>query len=142
MDRLSEYNRTWKSLNRVYSAYAKKRGISETEFLIIYELYTQGSAAQRGLGASLAMPKQTVSAAVRGLEKKGIVKSDFEEYSRKSKTIKLTELGRSEAKRIIEPVIEAERTALSAIDAEAFSAMIAGYDIIEQKLAALLNSEV
>lgn len=139
MSRLDEYNRTWKNLNRVYSAYAKKIGMSDCEFLILYALYTVPETAQKELGDELAMPKQTVSAVLSSLGKRGLIKTVFEKGSKKSKTVSLTNKGRIEIAPLFEPVLDAEKTALNEIAEPDFESMIKSYDALKDKLENLLK---
>lgn len=140
MNRLEEYNRTWKNLNGVYSQYAKKCGVSVSRFMILYMLYTQPDAAQKELCDSLGMPKQTVSSVITSLEKEGFIETSYISGNKKSKSVKLTAAGRKKAGALIQPVIDAEASALGEIDDLAFDTMIKSYGALKSKLENLLNS--
>lgn len=139
MDRLNEYNKTWKNLNAVYSAYAKKAGISVSKFMILYSLYTQPAATQKELCDTLGMPKQTVSAVLASLSKEGVIEISHNEGNKKSNFIALTNYGGKRVSALIEPVIKAETEALREIDDSAFASMIKSYDALKSNLESMLE---
>ena len=117
---MKEFNRLYKETDNLYSRYAASHGISPTMLCLLYSLCTEDTACtQTGLVDNWGIPMQTVNSCLKTMEKSGLVRLEFAEGSRKSKSILLTELGQSEAERIIAPLVQAENMALDALGAEA-----------------------
>ena len=117
---MKEFNRLYKETDNLYSRYAASHGISPTMLCILYSAYAEDApCTQAQLVEDWGIPMQTINSCLKSMEKSGLVRLEFAEGSRKSKSILLTELGQSEAERIIAPLAQAENMALDALGAEA-----------------------
>lgn len=117
---MKEFNRLYKETDNLYSRYAASHGISPTMLCILYSAYAEDApCTQAQLVEDWGIPMQTINSCLKSMEKSGLVRLEFAEGSRKSKSILLTELGQSEAERIIAPLVQAENMALDALGAEA-----------------------
>ena len=117
---MKEFNRLYKEADNLYSRYAASHGISPTMLCILYSAYAEDApCTQAQLVEDWGIPMQTINSCLKSMEKSGLVRLVFAEGSRKSKSILLTELGQSEAERIIAPLVQAENMALDALGAEA-----------------------
>lgn len=110
---LHEYNRTVREAGSVYHQAAKKYGLSEGCFWILYCLRADnGDLTQSDISGILFQPKQTIHSALKMLEDGGYLEL-VPANIRRSKYIKLTLKGTELARRTVDRVIAAEITALS-----------------------------
>lgn len=113
---LKEFNRLYKEADNLYSRYAASHGISPTMLCILYSLCTDDTVCtQTELVENWGMPMQTINSCLKTMEKNGIIRLEFAEGNRKSKCIKLTELGQKMADSVILPLVKAENQALEAL---------------------------
>lgn len=116
---LTEFIQTYKEIDGLCHNYAKTHGLSDTVFYVLYALVDRGSAyPQRELCEDWSYPPQTVNSALKTLETQGVVELIFSPGNRKNKEIHLTDKGRMLAKEIIEPFMEAERSAFFGVEEE------------------------
>lgn len=88
------YNSLCKQTNAVYHRLARKYGLSDSAFWILYTLReAKGSISQKQLCYELCLSKQTVSSALKGLEETGYLRLENAPDSRKNKLICLTDAG-------------------------------------------------
>ena len=99
--------------DQLYQAYATQRGLSSVSFWVLYtlseadEVYTQNALAEMWY-----FPKQTVNSAIAGLVKTGYIRLEQIAGARNSKAVKLTEQGLDICKRLVNPLVHAELSAL------------------------------
>ena len=99
-------------IDKLYHEYARDCGLSDCAYWMLYDLESAGGAMpQRELAEQWCYSKQTISSALKSLESKGLVALDYEEGSRRSKVVSLTDAGRSFSRRRIVPAMEAEKRA-------------------------------
>ena len=110
--RLSEYNNILKENDNLYRGVAKRLGLPECAFWILYTLRADSAAlTQSEIGDLLYQPKQTVNSALKNLEAEGYIER-LRTDDRRSKPIRLTERGAELAERTVDKVIAAERKSL------------------------------
>lgn len=110
---LRQFNRITKDIDDVYRQMAKKYGIGECSFWIIYTLrLADKPLTQSSICSQMYQPKQTVNSAVKKLESDGLIKSVFLDDKRK-KFIILTEKGKAAANSTADMVIDAETQSFS-----------------------------
>ncbi|WP_418665772.1 MarR family winged helix-turn-helix transcriptional regulator [Allofournierella sp.] len=108
-----ELNRLWRMQDQLYQTYATRCGLSSVSFWALYtlretdEVYTQNALAEMWY-----FPKQTVNSAIAGLVKMGYVRLEQIAGARNSKAVKLTEQGLDVCKRLVNPLVNAELSAL------------------------------
>ena len=108
-----ELNSLWRMQDQLYQTYATRCGLSSVSFWALYtlsetdEVYTQNALAEMWY-----FPKQTVNSAIAGLVKMGYVRLEQIAGARNSKAVKLTEQGLDVCKRLVNPLVNAELSAL------------------------------
>lgn len=107
----------WQDVERIYERYARLQGLSYTSLTILGQVYDDrrvgAECTQRSICDATHLPKQTVNSVVSGLCRDGVVELVELPHDRRAKAIHLTEEGAIYARRLIEPVNEAERVAFS-----------------------------
>lgn len=115
---LSNLNSIFKECDEIYRVTAKKMGIPDCAFWILYILRTDGSTlTQREICSALYEPKQTVNTALKKLVEDGYIEL-LADNDRRSRQLRLTEKGIGFAERTVDQVILRELSALSALSAE------------------------
>ena len=114
-DALEELNQLYKQMDGIYHRYARRLGLSDTAFWILYCLGEGEPLTQRELCESWFYPPQTVNSALKGLERQGLMVLVPRAGNRKDKEMVLTPAGREYVRRAVEPLMEAERRALAAL---------------------------
>lgn len=116
---LEQINRQIKELLGLYRVFAGSASISENEFWIWYTLMTSsGEYSQQDVCELCSMPKQTANTIINHMSQKGFVSLEVVPGSRNRKHIHILEPGRIYGERLITPVHQAERCAMSGIDQE------------------------
>ena len=117
-DNLAEYNARWMEQNEIYRKAAKRFGLSESVFWIMYFLQEAGGTlGQREICAAMCIPKQTTNSALKKLESDGLI-SMSESISRRRKDVSLTDAGREMAERTAGRIIAAEHCTMGELSAE------------------------
>lgn len=98
-----------------YEDYAKSVGLSYTSLCILNAIYETDGCTQKQLCSLCFLPKQTVNAAVTGFYDKGWLRMQELPEDRRNKALHLTELGRSEAGRILQNLQECGRIAMGSL---------------------------
>ncbi len=117
---LQEFTAIYKETDAVYSEFAKRSGLSDCAFWLMYSIYeANGKCTQKEICGQWAMSKQTVNSALKGLEKNGYIALASSETDKRSKYIVLTDQGVQFAHENIGIVFELEERALQKMsDAE------------------------
>lgn len=115
---LLTYNRELKTLDDLYRNAAKRCGLSECAFWILYTLRVEEKTfTQAEICGFLIEPKQTVNSALKKLEAAGYLTLTAG-VDQRSKHVRLTEAGERFARAHIDCVPEAEARALCALSQE------------------------
>ncbi len=113
---LREFNRLYKEFNEIYHLAARKLGLSDSAFDILYTICEIGdSCTQRDVCSATFIPKQTINSSIRNLEKEGYL--TLSPGKGRSMHMHLTESGHRLLQRTIYPVVEAENMAFSKLTA-------------------------
>ncbi len=125
---LSDYNSLIKENDSIYRAAAKRYGISEAAFWILYMIRESGEDfTQNRICSEIHIPKQTVNSALYSLIKDGYI--CLEQMSdRRSKKIILTDKGKALAESTVDTVIEAECEAFAGLEASERKEFIGIFD--------------
>ena len=111
------FDRLYRRSDELYHRIARGCGVSDTAYWLMYAIYTCGGSAPVGyLNEECGYPKQTVSSALRALERRGYVTSAFCAGSRKAKRVSFTDEGQAFASEKIVPANKAERRAFKTLD--------------------------
>ena len=113
--KLSEYNSIIKENEGIYRRVAKKNGLSDSAFWILYMMCEEeGKLTQSTVCDTFCQPKQTVNSALKKLEKEGFVKLETVAGSN-GKHINFTQKGWKFAKQTIYRVIASEQKAIDGL---------------------------
>ncbi len=112
---IQEYCSCLHEWDAAYEDYAKSVGLSYTSLCIINAIYETDGCTQKQLCSLCFLPKQTVNAAVTGFYDKGWLRMQELPEDRRNKALHLTELGRSEADRILQNLQECDRIAMGSL---------------------------
>ena len=115
---ISQYCSYLQEWNASYEEYAKLMGLSVTSLSILNAICGMEKCTQKRLCERCFLPKQTVNAVITAFYKKGWLRLEELPEDRRNKTIHLTEAGRQEAERILEPVRKSEQRAMGGLTAE------------------------
>ncbi len=116
---LSRLNKMLKRQEEIYHQCAKRAGITDTKFWVLYSLCESGGVlCQKAFCENWCYSKQTVNTAVSGLEKDGFIYLIFAEGSKKQKEIRLTDKGEDFCDKHIRNVLEAECRSLMKLSEE------------------------
>ena len=99
---IQEYCSCLHEWDAAYEDYAKSVGLSYTSLCILNAIYESDGCTQKQLCSLCFLSKQTVNAAVTGFYDKGWLRMQELPEDRRNKALHLTELGRSEADRILQ----------------------------------------
>ena len=136
---LSKFNRTHKKMNGIYHNYAKKVGLSDAAFWLLYSLYEHGyPCTQKDLCEAWFYAPQTINTALKSLEKKGFVTLELLPKSRKNKQILFTETGKALVEEKISPLVQAEERSFERLDEQERMQLLS----ITQKHIMLLEEEI
>ena len=123
---LLAYNKEVKKLDDLYRCAAKRCGISECAFWILYTLRAEDRQfTQTEICEFLQEPKQTVNSALKKLEAEGYL-ALVSGADQRSKRVVLTERGERFAAAQVDRVPEAEAGALGAMTPQARAALLEG----------------
>ena len=114
--RLLEMSDLWRSYDQAYSDFAEWHGISTNAMSLIEELMTRPAGVEPAEAADhLGIARQTMTAVLDSLEKKGIIERSPHGRDRRRKIIRFTADGEEFAKRLIDKLYAWELQALTAI---------------------------
>lgn len=104
-------------MNGIYHNYAKKVGLSDAAFRLLYSLYEQGEpCAQKDLCEAWFYAPQTINSALKSLEKRVVITLELAPKSRKNKQIIFTKFGKFFIKEKISPLVQAEERSFERLD--------------------------
>ena len=122
--RLNEYNDLFKENDEIYRAAAKRLGLPDCAFWILYTLRESSAPlTQSEICSALYQPKQTVNSALKHLEAEGYLRLSSGS-DRRSKQVRLTERGLALAENTIDRVLAAECSAMLDMSEEEQAAFI------------------
>lgn len=94
----AQYNALWIETNQLYETWARQRGMSLYELLVILSIVeADGTVLQKDICQRFAIPKQTVNAIIKTLTDKGWLELKVSEQDRRSRKLSLTPEGSAQA---------------------------------------------
>ena len=121
---LHTYNAIYKETDALYSELARRSGLSDCAFWLLYSLRdTEGICRQKDICGQWTLSKQTVNSALTRLESQGLI-LEPEAGNAKSKRILLTDKGDRFAEQHIDQVFELEQRVLHRMGEAAVEAML------------------
>ncbi len=122
--RLADFNGIMKETDEIYGNIARRLGLSDGEFWILYTLRTETEPlTQTQLGDVLHLPKQTIHSALKKLEVQGLVAMAYA-HDRRSKRVRLTAQGEAFARDTVDRVLVMEQEALRGWSEEEHAALM------------------
>lgn len=105
----AQYNALWIETNQLYETWARQRGMSLYELLVILSIVeADGAVLQKDICQRFAIPKQTVNAIIKTLTGKGWLELKVSEQDRRSRKLSLTPKGSTQAVQIAQALQEHE----------------------------------
>lgn len=141
-NRLKMYNQICKETDIVYHTYAKRCGLSDMAYWILYSIAESDEYfTQRDFCNDWFFSPQTVNSALKDLEKRDIIFLDAVSGNKKNKLIKPTENGKKFIEKFILPVIKTECESFETLSEEECELMLSTtkkyVSILSKKISAL-----
>lgn len=124
IDVVQAYCMEQNKVNAVFEDFSRKRGISSTALHVTTIIATVPLCTQKTICEHLALPKQTVHAAVTKLWKEGYVQLRESPEDRRNKIIEFTDSGREVAEEVIGVIRRAESEAIMMMTPEQRDALV------------------
>lgn len=99
----------------LYSAWAKRWGISYNEMLVLYTIRDNGHCTQKQICDDYLLPRQTMNHVISEMRKRGLLTVSPENGSGREKAFVLTEEGQDYAAPILEDLDRIEKSAIHAV---------------------------
>lgn len=110
------YTAVWRESNAIYESWAKERGLSYYELLVLLSLAEKrNGTTSRELCEHWGLPKQTVHSILRNFIQRSWVLMDVDGRDRRSKRIRLTDMGRNRGEEISRALLEREAVVWAAM---------------------------
>ena len=105
----ARYNAVWMETSQLYETWARRRGLSFYELLVVLSITeTEEAVFQKDNCRRFTIPKQTVHAIIKTLADKGWLELEVSEQDRRSRKLCLTAEGREQAAQIVQSLQEHE----------------------------------
>lgn len=139
---IKEFNRLYQELDSLYYEVSLQTGISDSAFWIMYAIAELGDGClQKEIAKTHFISRQTISSAVRGLEKKGYI--TLQRGKGRNMHLHLTEEGKVFVHKKVEPLMEIENSVyevMSLAESRELLRLSQKYnDIFREKIAELLQ---
>ncbi|HFI0130399.1 TPA: MarR family winged helix-turn-helix transcriptional regulator [Streptococcus suis] len=126
----------------LYEGYARRQGLNGKCLSILMWLYYHpGGVTQNLVSKKTYSSKQVVNATIKKFQEKGLVFLEENSADKRHKKVKLTEAGKQFASQILDPLEEAEKTALSQLSLEDQERLLELTERYSQGLTDLLKGE-
>ena len=120
--RLKRYYALWRENNDIYAEWARARGLSYFELLVLLSL-AEGEQTQKRICAQWLLPKQTVHSILHAFQAAGRVELEALPADRRNKAVRLTPAGRAWALPIAAELTEHEQAVWRALGEETCRAL-------------------
>lgn len=139
---IREFNRLYQELSSLYYEVSSQTGISDSAFWIMYAIAELGDGClQKEIAETHFISKQTISSAVRGLEKKGYI--TLQRGKGRNMHLHLTAEGKVFVHEKVEPLMKIENSVykeMSLAESRELLRLSQKYnDIFREKIAELLK---
>lgn len=114
-EEIVRFNVILKRYDQIYRDAAKNFGLPYLSFLALYVISQKGECAQKDIASQIMFPKQSINSAVKSLEENGVVTLFQTNENKKEKIIRLTQKGKTLAKKTTMKIVEAENKAFGAL---------------------------
>ncbi len=110
--------RSWQACITACDNYTRRGGISSATLQIIALLYRESDVTQKAMCETTHLPKQTVNKVVSTLYKQRMIEMHELPEDRRAKAVRLTPMGRRQARRIVGNLTELQNNALGSFTTE------------------------
>lgn len=100
-------------VEELYSYYGMKKGITESEFCLLYALNPNYKLSQKEICEQWGIPRTTLNTITKKYEKKGYLNFEKKEGSKRELILSLSDSGQEFASEALKPIYKAERTTLT-----------------------------
>ena len=116
-EQYNHFNYLYKRLDDKYSTLASIYGISDCAMWILYAMRENDNKqlTQTEVAKGLYMSRQSVSSAIKKLEKDGLITLEKQKGNEKNKILHLTEQGKTLAQKTDDKIIKSERSAFQSL---------------------------
>ncbi|WP_105097234.1 MarR family winged helix-turn-helix transcriptional regulator [Streptococcus suis] len=126
----------------LYEDYARRHGLNGKSLsILMFIYYMSRGVTQNWISKKTYSSKQVVNATIKKFLDKGYVFFEENPADKRHKKVKLTEAGRVYASRILDPLEEAEKTALSQFNLEEQEQLLDLFGRYGQALTEILGGE-
>ncbi|WP_105144462.1 MarR family winged helix-turn-helix transcriptional regulator [Streptococcus suis] len=126
----------------LYEGYARRHGLNgKCLSILMWFYYNPGGVTQNWVSKKTYSSKQVVNATIKKFQEKGLVFLEENSADKRHKKVKLTEAGKQFASQILDPLEEAEKTALSQLSLEDQERLLELTERYSQGLTDLLKGE-
>lgn len=114
-----EYSRIRDKQISIFENYARQHGLQSKSMLILMWIYyNPHGVTQNRIVQATYSTKQVVNATIKAFKEKGYIYFDENSPDRRTKMIRLTEMGHTFAAAILDPLEKAEHLAMNTLTAE------------------------
>ena len=140
--RSKHYARIFDQQVGLYEGYARRHGLNaKCLSILMWVYYNPGGVTQNWVSKKTYSSKQVVNATIKKFQEKGLVFLEENPADKRHKKVKLTEAGKQFASQILDPLEEAEKTALSQLSLEDQERLLELTERYSQALTKLLQGE-
>lgn len=140
--RSKAYARIFDQQVGLYEGYARRHGLNgKCLSILMWVYYNPGGVTQNWVSKKTYSSKQVVNATIKKFQEKGLVFLEENSADKRHKKVKLTEAGKQFASQILDPLEEAEKTALSQLNLEDQERLLELTERYSQALTELLKGE-
>ncbi|MFM0761223.1 MarR family winged helix-turn-helix transcriptional regulator [Streptococcus suis] len=140
--RSKAYARIFDQQVGLYEGYARRQGLNgKCLSILMWVYYNPGGVTQNWVSKKTYSSKQVVNATIKKFQEKGLVFLEENSADKRHKKVKLTEAGKQFASQILDPLEEAEKTALSQLSLEDQERLLELTERYSQALTKLLQGE-
>ncbi|HEL2277605.1 TPA: winged helix-turn-helix transcriptional regulator [Streptococcus suis] len=126
----------------LYEDYARRHGLNGKSLsILMFIYYMSRGVTQNWISKKTYSSKQVVNATIKKFLDKGYVFFEENPADKRHKKVKLTEAGRVYASRILDPLEEAEKTALSQFSLEEQEQLLDLFGRYGQALTEIIGGE-
>ncbi|MFH0394828.1 MarR family winged helix-turn-helix transcriptional regulator [Streptococcus sp. A34] len=126
----------------LYEGYARRQSLNgKCLSILMWLYYNPGGLTQNLVSKKTYSSKQVVNATIKKFQEKGLVFLEENSADKRHKKVKLTEAGKQFASQILDPLEEAEKTALSQLSLEDQERLLELTERYSQGLTDLLKGE-
>ncbi|HFI0302074.1 TPA: MarR family winged helix-turn-helix transcriptional regulator [Streptococcus suis] len=140
--RSKAYARIFDQQVGLYEGYARRQGLNgKCLSILMWIYYNPGGVTQNWVSKKTYSSKQVVNATIKKFIENGYVYLEENPADKRHKKVKLTEAGKQFASQILDPLEEAEKTALSQLSLEDQERLLELTERYSQALTKLVQGE-